>query len=196
MQRIVVASGNRGKLQELASALRNLRCELVPQGELGIASAPETGLTFIENALAKARHAAAASGLPAIADDSGLVVPALNGAPGIVSARYAGEHADDAANNAKLLGALAEVDDRCAYFHCTLTYLAAADDPAPVIAFGRWHGVIVDEPRGANGFGYDPHFLVPTLAQTAAELPLAEKNRLSHRGQACKALAAALADIR
>ena len=194
--RIVVASGNRGKLQELASALRELGCELVPQAELGIASAAETGLTFIENALAKARHAAAASGLPAIADDSGLVVPALQGAPGIISARYAGEPASDAANNAKLLGALADVDDRSAYFYCALAYLAAADDPTPVMAYGRWDGVIVDEHRGANGFGYDPHFLLPTLARTAAELPLAEKNRRSHRGQACRALAAALADIR
>ena len=194
--RVVVASDNRGKLRELASALRELGCELVPQGELGIASAAETGLTFIENALAKARHAAAAAGLPAIADDSGLVVPALQGAPGIISARYAGEPADDAANNAKLLRALADADDRSAYFYCALAYLAAADDPAPVMAFGRWDGVIVDAHRGANGFGYDPHFLLPTLARTAAELPLAEKNRRSHRGQACRALAAALADLR
>ena len=189
-RRIVVASGNRGKLRELAGALGHPRLALVPQSELGIDAAAETGLTFIENALCKARHAAAASGLAAIADDSGLVVPALNGAPGVLSARYAGEPADDAANNAKLLRALAGVDDRSAYFYCALAYLAAADDPAPVIAVGRWNGVIVAEPHGANGFGYDPHFLVPTLAKTAAELPLAEKNRLSHRGQACRQLAA------
>ena len=195
IERIVVASDNRGKLRELASALAPLRSVLVPQSELGIASAAETGRTFIENALGKARHAAAASGLAAIGDDSGLVVPALNGAPGIFSARYAGEQADDAANNAKLLRALADVNERSAYFYCALVYLTAADDPAPVIATGRWHGTIVDVPRGANGFGYDPHFLVPALAKTAAEMPLAEKNRRSHRGQACKRLAAALISI-
>ena len=194
MQRIVVATGNRGKLRELESALAALRCELVPQSELGIASAPETGLTFIENALGKARYAACASGLPAIADDSGLVVPALGGAPGIHSARYAGEHADDAANNAKLLSALANVDDRSAYFHCALVHLRTSDDPVPTIADGRWHGTIIDVPRGTNGFGYDPHFLVDALGKTAAELPLADKNRLSHRGQACRQLAAALAN--
>lgn len=194
MKRIVVATGNRGKVRELAAALDHLGCQLVPQSELGIASAAENGLTFIENALGKARHASAAAGLPAIADDSGLVVPALGGAPGIVSARYAGEEANDAANNAKLLRELAGVPDRSAYFYCALVYLAAADDPTPVLATARWSGCIVNAPRGENGFGYDPHFLVPTLGKTAAQLPLAEKNRLSHRGQASRQLAAALAE--
>ena len=196
MRRIVAATGNRGKVRELAATLDHLHCTLVPQSELGIPSAAENGLTFIENALGKARHAAAAAGLPAIADDSGLMVPALGGAPGIVSARYAGEDANDAANNAKLLRELVGVPDRSAYFYCALVYLAAADDPAPVLATACWQGLIVDVPRGANGFGYDPHFLVPTLGKTAAELPLAEKNRLSHRGQASRRLAAALADER
>ena len=194
--RIVVATGNRGKVRELAAALDHLDHALVPQSELGIATAAENGLTFIENALGKARHAAAATGMPAIADDSGLVVPALGGAPGIFSAHYAGEEANDAANNAKLLRELAGVGDRTAYFYCALVYLAAAQDPAPLLATARWQGRIVDVPRGANGFGYDPHFLVPALGKTAAELTLAEKNRLSHRGQASRRLAAALTDAR
>ena len=194
--RIVVATGNRGKVRELAAALDHLDHALVPQSELGIAAAAENGLTFIENALGKARHAAAATGKPTIADDSGLVVPALDGAPGIFSARYAGEEANDAANNAKLLRELAGVGDRTAYFYCALVYLAAAQDPAPLLATARWPGRIVDVPRGANGFGYDPHFLVPALGKTAAELTLKEKNRLSHRGQASRRLAAALTDAR
>ena len=190
--RVVVATGNRGKVRELGAALADLGFELVAQGELGIDSAPEIGTTFVENAMAKARHAAAASGLPAIADDSGLVVPALGGAPGIRSARYAGESASDADNNTKLQRALADATDRAAYFYCALVYFAAHDDPAPHIATGRWHGTIVDAPRGDNGFGYDPFFLVPALGKTAAELPLDEKNRRSHRGQASRRLAALL----
>ena len=193
-RRVVVASGNRGKLRELAAALAELDLDLISQGELGIASAPETATTFVENALAKARHAAAAAAAPAIADDSGLVVPALGGAPGIFSARYAGDGATDAANNARLLKALQDVADRAAYFYCALVYSASATDPAPVIATAQWRGIIVEAPRGANGFGYDPHFLVPALGLTAAELPLADKNRLSHRGQACRRLAALLAE--
>ena len=201
--RVVAATGNPGKVRELAAALAPLRLDLVAQGDLGIEPAPETASTFIENALGKARHAACRSGLPAIADDSGLVVPALGGAPGIRSARYAGENASDADNNAKLLRALADARAqdgrtaafcvRAAFFTCSLVYLATADDPAPIIATGCWHGRIVDIPRGINGFGYDPHFHVPSLGKTAAQLTLAEKNRLSHRGQACRQLAARLA---
>ena len=191
--RVVVATGNPGKVRELSSALAPLGFELEAQGELGIAAAPETGLTFVENAIAKARHAAGESGLPAIADDSGLVVAALGGAPGIRSARYAGERAGDAENNAKLLREIAGRDDRTAYFTCCLVFLACHDDPAPVIATARWTGRIVDSPRGNNGFGYDPHFYLPALGKTAAQLTLADKNRLSHRGQACRRLASLLA---
>lgn len=187
-KRVVVATGNAGKVRELSAALTPLALELVTQADLGVDPIPETASTFVENALAKARHAASVSGLPAIADDSGLVVNALGGAPGIRSARYAGEAATDADNNAKLLAALEDVEERTAYFTCCLVYLASEDDPAPVIATARWYGLIVDVPRGDNGFGYDPHFLVSSLGRTAAELPLAEKNRLSHRGQACRQL--------
>ena len=192
-KQVVVATGNRGKVRELDAALAPLDLHLLTQSELGIEPAPEVATTFVENALAKARHAAAASGLPAIADDSGLVVPALGGAPGVCSARYAGLNATDAQNNAKLLAALAEAPERSAFFFCALVFLASATDPTPRIAFGRWRGQIVAEPHGANGFGYDPHFHLPALDKTAAQLTLAEKNRLSHRGQACRALAAQLA---
>ena len=192
-KQVVVATGNQGKVRELDAALAQLDWHLLTQRELGIEPAPEVATTFVENALAKARHAAAASGLPAIADDSGLVVPTLGGAPGVCSARYAGPNATDAQNNAKLLAALAEAPERGAFFFCALVFLASATNPTPRIAFGRWHGEIVDEPQGANGFGYDPHFHLPALGKTAAQLALAEKNRLSHRGQACRALAAQLA---
>ena len=191
-RKVVVATANTGKVRELTETLAPLGFELLVQGELGISSLPETGCTFIENALAKARHAARESGLPAIADDSGLVVPSLGGAPGIRSARYAGEPADDRRNNDKLRLDLAGHPDRTAFFTCTLVYLDAADDPAPQIATARWHGTLIDVPRGRNGFGYDPLFLVAGLSRTAAELPLAEKNRLSHRGRACRRLAALL----
>ena len=191
-QRVVIATANPGKVRELTETLAPLGLELLIQGALGITSRPEVGCTFVENALAKARHAARESGLPAIADDSGLVVPALGGAPGIRSARYAGEPADDQQNIAKLRRALAGQANRDAFFTCTLVYLGAADDPAPLIATARWHGTLIDVPRGHNGFGYDPLFLVADLGKTAAELPLAEKNRLSHRGRACQRLAALL----
>lgn len=191
-QRVVIATANSGKVRELTETLAPLGLELLVQGALGITSRPEVGCTFVENALAKARHAARESGLPAIADDSGLVVPALGGAPGIRSARYAGEPADGQKNNAKLRRALAGHTDRDAFFTCTLVYLGAADDPAPLIATARWHGTLIDVPRGHNGFGYDPLFLVADLGKTAAQLPLAEKNRLSHRGRACRRLAALL----
>ena len=191
---VIVASGNRGKLRELDAALNGLHFELVAQGALGIEPAPETACTFLENALAKARHAARVSGLAAIGDDSGLVVPALGGAPGIRSARYAGANANDADNNAKLLRELRGKTPCAAHFTCCLVYLAAPTDPAPVVAAARWHGQIIGSPRGGNGFGYDPYFLVPTPGKTSAQLTLAEKNRLSHRGQACRMLARLLAE--
>ena len=191
-RRVVVATGNSGKVRELTEVLAPLGLELFMQGELGINSVPEVACTFVENALAKARHATRQSGLPAIADDSGLVVPALGGAPGIRSARYAGEPADDQRNNAKLRRALAGQTNRDAFFTCTLVYLDAADDPAPLIATAEWHGKLIDTPRGHNGFGYDPLFLVAEIGKTAAELPLADKNRLSHRGRACRRLASLL----
>jgi|SRR5690606_12204751 XTP/dITP diphosphohydrolase len=192
---IVLASGNAGKVREIRRMLAELDLEVIPQRELGIDPAPETAPTFVENALIKARHASAASGRPAIADDSGLEVDALDGAPGVHSARYAGAGADDAANVAKLLAALAPVPDarRRARFRCVMVYLRHAADPAPVIAQGTWAGRIGHAVRGQNGFGYDPVFVVPECGCTAAELPPEVKNRLSHRGQALRALVAALA---
>ena len=191
---MVVASGNPGKLGELEAALAGLPFELVAQAVLGIEAAPETASTFLENALGKARHAACAAGLPAIADDSGLVVPSLGGAPGIRSARFAGANATDADNNAKLLRTLGANTPCPAYFTCCLVYMTSPADPAPVVAAARWHGEIIASPRGSNGFGYDPYFLVPRLGKTSAQLPLKEKNRLSHRGQACRMLAGLLAE--
>lgn len=191
----VLASGNAGKLRELAALLAGLDVELVSQGDLNVAPAAETGQTFIENALLKARHASRQTGLPAIADDSGLVVPALNGAPGVRSARYAGDAATDADNNRKLIGALAGLSDRSAWFYCALVFMRHPEDPSPLLATGLWRGRIIDQPRGENGFGYDPHFLLPQLNKTSAELPARRKNQLSHRGQAANALAAALAQL-
>jgi len=179
--RIVLASGNAGKLAEMRQMLACAGIDLVAQGELGIAEVDETASTFVENALLKARHAARASGLPALGDDSGLCVDALNGAPG-----YAGRHGDSAANITKLLDALRNVPEaqRGAHFHCSIVLLAHADDPAPLIAEGRWHGRILHAPRGEGGFGYDPVFLDPANNVSAAELDPALKNRVSHRGQA------------
>ncbi len=187
-----MASGNAGKLRELRALLEPLGIELVAQAELGIEAAPETASTFVENALHKARHASAGSGLPAIADDSGLAVTALDGAPGIYSARYAGADQNDSANNRKLIGALAAVSNRRARFCCALVYLEQPGDPAPLIAAGEWRGTIIDKARGENGFGYDPHFLIPELGKTAAELEPQAKNTLSHRGQAARYLVTAL----
>ena len=184
----VLATGNAGKLREMAALLAPIGLRLTAQGELGIAAAAETGVTFVENALRKARHASAAAGLPAIADDSGLVVPALGGAPGVRSARYAGDDATDAQNNRKLIGALAGIEDRSAWFYCVLVFIERPEDPAPLLATGLWRGRIIDQPRGEGGFGYDPHFLVPHLDRTSAELAPEEKNALSHRGQAVAAL--------
>ena len=184
----VLATGNAGKLRELAALLAPLGFELRAQGELGIAAAEETGLTFVENALQKARHASRSAQMPAIADDSGLVAPALGGAPGVRSARYAGSDASAADNNRKLVGSLAGAADRTAWFCCALVFIEHPEDPAPLLASGTWRGHIIDRPRGGGGFGYDPHFLIPQLGRTAAELSRDEKNALSHRGQAVAAL--------
>jgi XTP/dITP diphosphohydrolase len=194
MKRIVLASSNAGKLKEMREILAPSGIELVAQSELRIADAEETASTFVENALLKARHAARASGLPALGDDSGICVDALNGAPGLYSARYAGEHGNAQKNIVKLLDALRDVPNerRSAHFHCTIVLLAHADDPAPLIAEGRWHGRILHAPRGAKGFGYDPVFFDPVLDAGAGELDAGTKNRVSHRGQALSLLRAAL----
>ncbi len=190
--KVVVATSNLGKLRELAVLLTPLEIELIGQDDLNVAPAPESAPTFVENALTKARHASRKTGLPAIADDSGLVVPALGGAPGVRSARYAGEDATDANNNRKLIRHLAGVSDRSAWFYCALVYMGHPQDAAPLLTSGIWHGEIIDHSKGRQGFGYDPHFLVPDLGQTSAELGPDMKNRLSHRGQAARALAEAL----
>jgi XTP/dITP diphosphohydrolase len=189
---IVLASGNAGKLAELAECLAPLDITLVGQSQLGVQSAEETATTFVENALLKARHAAQVTGLAAIADDSGLVVAALEGAPGVTSARFAGPHANDAANNRKLLGALRGITDRRAYFYCALVLLRNGNDPAPVIATGSWYGAIATAPVGDGGFGYDPLFLPDDCKVSAAQLAAAEKNQRSHRGKAAARLLAEL----
>ena len=188
-RRIVLASSNAGKLREFRALLAELDFTVIAQGELGIASAEEPHLTFVENALAKARHAAVHSGLPALADDSGLCVAALGGAPGVHSARFSGSNADDDSNNAELLRRLHGQAERRAHYTCVLVAVASADDPEPLIAEARWPGTIITQPRGEGGFGYDPLFLLPELGRTAAELPPDEKNRISHRGQAMRELA-------
>ncbi|MDP2880029.1 MAG: RdgB/HAM1 family non-canonical purine NTP pyrophosphatase [Azonexus sp.] len=195
MKKLVLASNNAKKMKELNALLAPLGFEVIPQGQLGIPEAEEPHCTFVENALAKARHAAQASGLPALADDSGLCVAALGGAPGVYSARYAGEPKSDARNNEKLLADLAGQTDRRAHFSCVLVLVRSANDPQPIIAEGEWHGTILDAQRGADGFGYDPLFYVPTHCQTAAELDGAIKNQLSHRGQAMQKLIARLPNL-
>ncbi len=194
-RRVVLASGNAGKLAELRALLADTGLEVVAQSELGVGDTDEPAATFVENALLKARHAARLTGLPALADDSGLCVDALGGAPGLHSARYAGVHGDHAGNIAKLLAALRDQPEaaRGAHFHCTLVLLRHADDPAPLLAEGRWRGRILTAPRGAGGFGYDPVFLDPDSGLSAAELPPAQKNRISHRGRALASLRAQLA---
>lgn len=194
MRRIVLASGNRGKLTEFAQLFAGSGIGLVAQGELGVGEVEETAATFVENALLKARHAARVTGLPALADDSGLCVDALGGAPGLHSARYAGVHGDAAANNAKLLRLLEGVppERRGAFFICVLVLLEHADDPAPLIAEGRWYGRVLEAPQGAQGFGYDPLFLPEGQTLSAAELDPATKNAQSHRGQALAQLRARL----
>lgn len=188
--RIVLASGNPGKFAEIRDALAGRSLDLVSQSELGIGDAEETGLTFIENALLKARHAARLTGLPALADDSGLVIDALGGRPGLHSAHYAGRHGDHEANIARVLAEMAAVPAaaRTAHFIAVLVFLRNADDPDPVVTCGRWHGLILDAPRGRGGFGYDPIFLDPCTGLAAAEMDLEGKRRLSHRGQALAAL--------
>jgi len=195
MKRIVLASSNPGKLAEFNQLFAEVGLEVVAQASLGVADADETGLSFVENALLKARNAAAATGLPALADDSGICVDHLRGAPGLYSARYSGGHGDNAANNARLLRELDGVpeEQRGAFFICVLALVRHAEDPAPLIAEGRWHGRVLDAPRGPGGFGYDPLFLPDGLSHSAAELEPASKNRLSHRGQALAMLHARLA---
>ena len=187
-QTLILASNNAGKLREFASLLEPLGLNVEPQGAHDVPEAEEPHLTFVENALEKARHASRLTGLPALADDSGVCVNALGGVPGVLSARYGGEPKSDARNNAKLIADLAPHADKSAYYYCVLVYVRHADDPQPIIADGRWNGVMLDQPRGEGGFGYDPYFLIPELGMTAAELPAADKNRLSHRGQALRLL--------
>ena len=193
MQTILLASNNGKKIAELSAILASFGIEIKAQRDYGIEDVPETGLTFIENALIKARHAARQSGLPAIADDSGLCVPALGGAPGIYSARYSGE--GDDGNNRKLLAALENVQDRRAYYVCLIVYLRHADDPLPIIAQGLWHGTIALEARGDGGFGYDPLFVPTGDSRTAAEYSAAEKNSISHRARALAAFTELYLDL-
>lgn len=194
MQKVVLATGNPGKVSELADLLSAFGLDIVAQTDLGVESAEEPGLTFIENAILKARHAAQITGLPAIADDSGLAVDALGGAPGIYSARYAGEDASDRQNLEKLLTALQDVpdDQRQAQFHCVLVYLRHAEDPTPLVFHGSWQGIITRAAAGEGGFGYDPIFYLPAQGKTAAELTKDEKRALSHRGKALTLLLEAM----
>ncbi len=194
LTKIVLASNNPGKLKEFGELLAPLGMALSPQSEFGVPEAEEPYLSFVENALAKARHASRMTGMPAMADDSGICVNALGGAPGVQSAHYAGEPKSDARNNDKLIVDLASCADKSASYYCVLVYVRHADDPQPVIAEGMWKGEIIAPPRGENGFGYDPYFLIPSLGKTAAELQPDEKNLLSHRGQALRALIAKLSN--
>lgn len=196
MQRLVLASNNAKKLKELSALLSPLGIELVPQGSLDIPEAEEPFHTFVENALAKARHAARLSGLPALADDSGLCVRALGGTPGVFSARYAGDPKSDARNNQKLLDDLQDVTDRDAHFVSLLVLVRHADDPQPIIAEGNWHGEILNAPRGEQGFGYDPLFWVPAAELSAAEMSAEAKNQCSHRALAMQQLLARLRELR
>lgn len=188
MQKLILASGNQGKLRELGALLAPLGIELHTQTSHGVSEADEPYFTFVENALTKARHAARSTGLPALADDSGLCVRALDGVPGVLSARYAGEPKSDQRNNDKLIAALHDVADRTAWYYCVCVLVRHADDPQPIIADGSWVGEIRDQPLGTGGFGYDPHFWLPSLGMTAAQLPAEQKNVLSHRGIAMRKL--------
>ena len=198
MNKVVIASNNPGKLRELSALLAPLGIDAAPQSDFAVPEAEEPHSTFLENALAKARHAANLTGLPALADDSGLCVPALLGEPGVHSAYYAGREGSreerDARNNAKLVEQMHAASDRSAFYYCVLVLVRHHGDPTPLVADGTWHGEIVLEPRGAKGFGYDPHFLVRGLRLTAAQMEPAEKNRVSHRGQALAQLARKLRD--
>lgn len=202
MKKIVIASGNPGKLREFQQMLTPLDIEIVPQSQLGIAEADEPHATFVENALAKARHASRLSGMPAFADDSGICAVALGGEPGVHSARFAGDppvgfpggrEDQDRRNNEKLITLLDGQADRRAHYYCVIVLTRHTDDPEPVIAEGRWHGEVIDAPRGTSGFGYDPYFYLPEFGCTAAELPPEEKNAVSHRGKALAAFIAQLA---
>ena len=184
MRKLVIASNNPGKLREIGHLLEPLGLEVLPQSVFDISEVDEPYCTFIENALAKARHASRCSGLPALADDSGICVNALNGQPGIHSARYAGEPKSDERNNQKLIEALTHQSDHNAHYYCVMVLVRHVDDPQPIIADGSWHGQIIPQPRGSGGFGYDPHFYLPELGVTSAELPLEQKNKISHRSQA------------
>jgi len=198
VNKLVAATGNPGKIREFRQVLEPLGFEILPQSALGVSEAEEPHATFVENALVKARHASRTAGMPAFADDSGICVSALGGEPGVHSARYAGEatarsrEEQDALNNRKLIAALEGSTDRRAHYYCVIVLVRRADDPEPLIAEGRWHGEVIATPRGTNGFGYDPYFLVPGEGRTAAELEPDVKNRLSHRGQALRALVARL----
>jgi XTP/dITP diphosphohydrolase len=187
LKQLVLASNNRGKLQEFNQLLLPLGYDVKPQSVFNVPEVAEPYLTFVENALTKARHCARLTGLPALADDSGICAPALGGAPGVHSARYAGEPKSDHANNQKLVRDL-HGRDRSVYYYCVLVLLRHADDPQPLIADARWHGQLIDTPQGEGGFGYDPYFWLPELSQTAAQISAFEKNRLSHRGQALRLL--------
>lgn len=199
MKKLVLASSNPGKLREFAALLAPLGMEVVPQASLGVTDAEEPHVSFVENALAKARHASRRTGLPALADDSGICVASLGGEPGVHSARFAGDpgsspgrDAQDARNNRKLIELLADKDNRRAHYYCVIVLMRHANDPEPIIAEGSWAGEIVAEPRGANGFGYDPHFYLRDLGKTAAELDPEQKNLVSHRGKALRRLLAKL----
>lgn len=188
MLKIVLASNNKGKLREFGAMLAPLSIEIHPQGEFHVSEAEEPYGTFLENCLAKARHAARSTGLPAIADDSGICVDALGGAPGVLSARFAGEPKSDARNNEKLVESLKGQANRRAHYTCVLVAVRHADDPEPIIAEGRWYGEVADTPQGEGGFGYDPYFYLPQYGKTAAQLSADEKNAVSHRGVALKKL--------
>jgi XTP/dITP diphosphohydrolase len=192
VKRLVLASNNPGKIREFRELLAPLDFEVVPQGELGVPEADEPHYTFVENALEKARHASRRAKLPALADDSGICVAALGGEPGVHSARFAGEPKSEQRNNAKLVELLRDERNRRAHYYCVIVLVRHAEDPEPLIAEGRWHGEVVATPRGAGGFGYDPHFLLPDLGRTAAELSPDEKHAVSHRGKALRRLIALL----
>jgi XTP/dITP diphosphohydrolase len=184
LEKLAIASNNQGKLREIGELLAPLAINVAPQSEFNISEADEPHITFVENALAKARHASRCSGLPALADDSGICVSALGGAPGVNSARYAGEPKSDEHNNQKLIEALKNQTDRRAYYYCVIVLVRHAGDPQPIIVDGSWHGEIIDQPHGSGGFGYDPYFFLPAFGKTSAELTAEQKNKISHRGQA------------
>ena len=192
INKLVLASNNAGKLKEFAALLAPLGIEVIPQGRLNVPECPEPHYTFLENALEKARHASHVTGLPALADDSGICVEALGGKPGVLSARYAGEPKSDERNNAKLVEKLQGKANRRAYYYCVLVLVRHADDPQPLVVDGAWYGEVVDTPSGKGGFGYDPHFWLPSHGCTVADLPAEAKNAVSHRGQAMQALLAKL----